>query len=175
MGGSTSRVGWKPSGWNIRGKIMNNSHDKLTQFYADNIIHQTPDNKKETGVPDTGSTGNYLKSDAPHSPSTNMGPPIYLVLPNSQTVQSSKPHLLDFPSLNYESCAVHILPNLTYSLLVSIGKICDCGCTNVFKEQQVTIKHNNKIFIQVPRDRRNGWWNSPLTYQPSVSPTTPQE
>ena len=35
---------------------MNNSHDKLTQFYARNIINQTQENKQETGAPDTGAT-----------------------------------------------------------------------------------------------------------------------
>ena len=66
---------------------MNNSHDKLTKFNANNIINQTPDNKQETGLPDTGATGHYLKSDVPHRPSTNMGPTIYVGFLNSQTMQ----------------------------------------------------------------------------------------
>ena len=70
---------------------MNNIHDKSTQFYTDNIINQTPDNKQETGVPDSISTGHYLKSDTQNSPSTKMGPPIHLGYPTGQTIQSNKP------------------------------------------------------------------------------------
>ena len=47
---------------------MNNIHDKLTKFYANNMIHQTPENKQKTGIPDTGATGHYLQADAPHRP-----------------------------------------------------------------------------------------------------------
>ena len=47
---------------------MNNSNDKLTQYYANNIINHTPDNKQETDVTDTRSTGYYLKDDYTHQP-----------------------------------------------------------------------------------------------------------
>ena len=57
---------------------MNNSHDKLIKFYADNIIHKTPENKHKTGVPNTGETGHYMKADATHCLLTNMGPPIHV-------------------------------------------------------------------------------------------------
>ena len=65
---------------------MNNSHDKSTKFYAHNIINHTPDNKQETGGPYIAATGNYIKSDVPHFPSTIMGPPIKLGCPNVQTM-----------------------------------------------------------------------------------------
>ena len=43
---------------------MNNRHNKSTNFYANNIIHQTPEKKKKPVIPDTGATGNYLKADS---------------------------------------------------------------------------------------------------------------
>ena len=69
----------------------------------------------------------------------------------------------------------NILSSLTNSSLVSIGKFCDDGCTYVFKENKFTIKLNNQILIQGPRDRRNGLWKTPLTSYPVASPMTPQE
>ena len=65
---------------------MNNTHDKLTKFYANNIVHQTPDNKHNIGIPNAGATGHYLQSDVTHLPSTNMGQPIYVGWPNDQTI-----------------------------------------------------------------------------------------
>ena len=100
---------------------MNNSHDKLAKFYANNIISHTSNNKQETGVSDTEETVHYLKSDVTHSPSTNMGPTIHVVCQNGQTIQSSKPCLLYFSELPDKSFDGHILTSLKHSSLVSIG------------------------------------------------------
>ena len=78
---------------------MNNFHNKLTKFYDNNIINNNVENKHKTVVPNTGEIGHYIKADAPHCPSTNMGSPIYMGCPNGLTMQSSKPCLLDFPDL----------------------------------------------------------------------------
>ena len=103
-------------------------------------------------MPNAGATGHYLKADAPHHPPTNMLPTIYVGFPNGQTMQSNKPCLLDFPVLPNESFESHILPSLSHSSLVLIGKLCNYGFTSLFKANQVTIKHNNIIVIQVPID-----------------------
>ena len=120
---------------------MNNSYNKLTELYVNNIIHYTPENKNKTGILDTGATGHYLQVDASHHPSTNIGPPIHLGLPNGKTVQSINPCLLDFPFLPKEACERYIILSLAHSQFVSIGKLCDAGCTDEFKSQEVTIKH----------------------------------
>ena len=57
---------------------MNNSHDKLTKFNANNIINYTPDNKQETEGTNKWATRNYLQDDAPHRLSINMVPPIHV-------------------------------------------------------------------------------------------------
>ena len=79
---------------------MNNIHDKLTQYYANNIINQTPDNKQETGVSNILSTGHYLKADAQHFPSTNMGPPIHVVFLNFPNHAINQTMFTIFSSLN---------------------------------------------------------------------------
>ena len=76
----------------------------LDLFHTNNIINQNPDNKQETGVTGTGATENHLKTDAPHLPSTNMGPPIHVGFPNGQAMQSSKPCLLYLSELPYGAC-----------------------------------------------------------------------
>ena len=64
MGSIISNVVRKTSEVHVREKITNNSHDKLTQLYANNIINEAP--YKKTVVYDTGAVGHYLKSYAPH-------------------------------------------------------------------------------------------------------------
>ena len=57
---------------------MNNIHDKVSQFYSNNIINDTLDNRQETGFPNTGVICHYIKTDTTYCPSTNMGPPIHV-------------------------------------------------------------------------------------------------
>ena len=132
---------------------MNDSHDKLMKFNANNIIHKTLEKKQKIWIPNTGAKGHYLQADAPYLPSTNVGPSIHVGWPNGKTIQSIKP------------CEVHIIPSLTHISLVSIGNICYSGCTSLFKAQELKIKFNVKIVIQVPRDRRNELWKIPLAAQ----------
>ena len=65
---------------------MDNSYDKSTEFYANNIIHKIPENENKTGIPDTGVPGHYLQVDTSHSPSTNIVPPIHVGFPNGKTM-----------------------------------------------------------------------------------------
>ena len=90
-------------------------------------------------------------------------------------MKSSNPCLLDFPALPDEAFEGHIVPIITHISLVSIGKLCDAGYTSVLKSQEFTIKLNDKIVIQRPRDRRNGLWKIPLTFQIITWSTLPQE
>ena len=112
---------------------MNNIHDKLTKFNANNIINHTPENKNKTRVPNIGATGNDMQAEVPHFPPTIMGPHIHVLCPNGQTMKSSKPCLLDFTELPHKACEGNIITSITHSSLVSIGKICDTGFTTVFK------------------------------------------
>ena len=73
--------------------------NKLTEFYANKIINQTPIKINKIGLPDIGATCHYLQVDATHCPSTYRGPPIHMQLPNGKTMKQSKPCILDFPDL----------------------------------------------------------------------------
>ena len=97
---------------------MNTSYNKLTEFYANKIINQTPIKINKIGLPDIGATCHYLQVDATHCPSTYRGPPIHMQLPNGKTMKQSKPCILYFPDLTEEACEGHIIPNLTHISLV---------------------------------------------------------
>ena len=45
IGGSTSNDNWRQREFHVGENIINNIHDKLTEFYANNIIHQIPEKK----------------------------------------------------------------------------------------------------------------------------------
>ena len=135
---------------------MNNINGKLTQFNANDIVIHTPDNKQITGVDFNGDTVHYLNTDNPFHPLTNVGLPIHVGCQNDQTMQSSQHCLPDLPDFSDEACEGHMLSRRTHNSLVPIGKLCYAGCIAVLKSKQITIKHNNQIFIQEPIYRSNG-------------------
>ena len=51
----------------------------------------------------------------------------------------------------------HVLPELSHSL-ISIGKLCDAGCTATFDAKKVVIHHKNQPVLTGPRNS-NGLWS----------------
>jgi hypothetical protein len=70
---------------------------------------------------------------------------------------------LSLPQLPITAREAHILPGLTHSSLVSIGKLCDAGCEAKFDNQEVVITKNNINLLRGQRDRCTGLWHIPLT------------
>lgn len=67
---------------------------------------------------------------------------------------------LDIPSLPAAATIAHVLPQLAHNL-ISIGQLCDHGCTAKFTKQTVTIKHNTKTILQGKQDTTTGLWTLP--------------
>jgi len=64
----------------------------------------------------------------------------------------------------------HVLPDLNQSL-ISIGKLCDAGCTATFDAQTVTIHHEHRPILTGTR-QQNGLWLLPM--QQSLWPRNQQ-
>ena len=43
-----------------------------------------------------------------------------------------------------------------------MAKLCDVDCNIIFSKNKVTIKHNNKIIAEAPRDKLSNLWTMPL-------------
>ena len=62
---------------------------------------------------------------------------------------------------------MHLFPSLGETSLLSIGQLCDAGCTALFTANKVTIKHNNTIILQGSRSPHSqNLWNIPLSNTP---------
>lgn len=61
---------------------------------------------------------------------------------------------------------------LAYSSLISIGKLCDAGCTTTFDEHKVLIHKGNNTLLQGTRDLWTGLWRFSLTNTPATQETT---
>lgn len=79
---------------------------------------------------------------------------------------------LDLPNLPPSARRVHIVPALTTSSLLSMGQLCDAGCTVTFDATSVTVQLANKTIMDGIRTSENGLWQLSLI-QPSLTPSIP--
>ena len=95
---------------------------------------------------DSGTTGNYLTSDAPCNQKTRMHNPVQLQMPNGDRIESTHKALLPLPQLPIKAREAIIFPKLKTNLL-SVGTFCDNGCKATFDKNNVKITHNKQDIL----------------------------
>ena len=122
-------------------------------------------------VADTGATGNFFEGEQDNNDesdqhvhvdlpltnikATNKG--ISVLLPNNTTIKSTHTAELDIPQLPANAKKTHIFPHLASGSLLSIGQLCDAGCTALFETHKLYIFHNGKIILQGTRQPSKLW------------------
>jgi hypothetical protein len=79
-------------------------------------------------------------------------------MPNGTTIQSSHTCNLLLTDLPPQAQQVHILPVLVHSSLISVGKLCDNGCSVTFTQDQVTVSKNGKHVMYGSRYPKSRLW-----------------
>jgi hypothetical protein len=125
-----------------------------------------------TAIADTGCTGHFLQIDdhAQHRQPTNNG--IIVQMPNHSRIQATHTCQINIPNLPTKACEAHLFPNLAHALL-SIGLLCDHGCTAIFDKQHVKISYENAIILTGYRDPETNLWKVP--FQPTPAQTQPAQ
>ena len=83
-------------------------------------------------------------------------------LPDGNIIQPTETgQLKGLNELSTKAKETNIHPTLQASL-ISIGQLCDDGCTAVFKKDTLEISKNNKIILRGERNRIDGLWDIPL-------------
>jgi hypothetical protein len=88
-------------------------------------------------------------------------------MPNHSRIQATHTCQINIPDLPSKACEAHLFPNLAHALL-SIGLLCDHGCTAIFDKQHVKISYQNAIILKGYRDPDTNLWKVPL--QPTAQP-----
>jgi hypothetical protein len=84
-------------------------------------------------------------------------------LPNGTILQSNEETcLLNLNELPRAAREAHTIPGLTHSSLISIGTLCDAGCTAEFDQTKVVVKYNNNNILEGQRDNQTGLWRIPM-------------
>ena len=134
--------------------IKNNNYNKKL-----NLCYPSYRNPPSSlAIADTGSTGNFLHID---SPSVNKIPTpkgISVRMPNETHITST--HTCELPLINLprEARQAHLFPELSSGSLLSIGQLCDNGCTATFDKNVVKIKLHDTTVLEGPRNHTTGLW-----------------
>ena len=95
----------------------------------------------QSAIADTGASSHYLRPNDPHFKAGINKPPITVGLPNGDLLQS----ITQAVQLPKQDRYAHIIPGLTHSSLVSIGKPCDAGYEATFKKDEQDIRSKTNI------------------------------
>ena len=66
----------------------------------------------------------------------------------------------------------HLIPDLSHSSIISIGKLCDAVCKTIFDEQTVNITRKGNIKLKVRRDHKTGLLHIPIHNQQTGKKTS---
>jgi hypothetical protein len=116
----------------------------------------------DTAIRDSGCTSNVLSATAPCSDKQAAHVPLNVNMPNGTTIQSSHTCNLLLTDLPPKARQAHILPGLVHNSLISVGQLCDNGCSVTFTQDQVTVSKNGKCVMYGARDPRSRLWRVDL-------------
>ena len=72
---------------------------------------------------------------------------------------STHTRTLDIPTLPPTACIQHLFPEMKTTGLLSIGQLCDHGCTAKFSRTKLVIRNSHGTIIMVGyREHRNKMW-----------------
>jgi hypothetical protein len=83
-------------------------------------------------------------------------------MPNGTMIQSSHTCDLLLTDLPPQERKAHILPGLVHNSLISVGQLCDNGCSITFTQEQVTASKNGKCVMYGSQDPRSRLWQVDL-------------
>jgi hypothetical protein len=83
-------------------------------------------------------------------------------MPNGTTIQSSHTCNLLLTELPPQARQAHVFPGLVRNSLISVGQLCDNGCSVTFTKDQVTVSKNKKCVMYGSRDPKSRLWRVDL-------------
>lgn len=131
--------------------------NKLNQTLTTTTPNLTLVLKETLGIADTGATGHFLTSSSHCLDKTPVTNGVVVHIPNGDTMKASHTALLDLPTLPVAATTAHVFQELT-TPLISVGQLCDNGCTATFTATNATIQHSNNTILEGQRDDDSGLW-----------------
>jgi hypothetical protein len=128
-----------------------------------NYLNFTPSiPSHSTALLDSGCTAHFILANAKCSNKIPTATHLAVRLPNGDTIASTHTATLNMPSLPHATRQAHILPGLDQHSLLSVGQMCDSGCSVTFTATEVTVTNGESTILTGPRDKYSSLWRIPL-------------
>jgi hypothetical protein len=135
-----------------------------------NYLNFTPSRPSpSTAILDSGCTVHFPLANAKCSNKKSTATPLAVRLPNGDTITSTHTATLNMPSLPHAARQAHILPGLAQHSLLSVGKMCDSGCSVTFTASSVTVTNGESTILTSLRDKESILWRVPLEPAPPLN------
>lgn len=139
MGGSTDNKGWDATCKTRRDHTDVAYHvSSATLALASTLYSCSPPQPSTTAIADTGATGHYFTTTVPLTNINHAASPTTLWTATGHPITTSTTADLTLPGLPHAATRVRIVPGFTNNLL-SIGQLCDAGCTAALDRHKLTI------------------------------------
>ena len=159
-----------------------NSFKCMTASTPDNLKHTTTisyNNEMCVAKGDTGASHHYwMKKDDKILKNLTKIDGLRVQLPNNELISATVQGELPLSKyLSPTAKRAMVLPKLKSSNLISIGQLCDDGCSIILNKSKLLAFKNNKIILKGTRNRNDGLWDIPIpkatiTTSCCPSPTT---
>ena len=127
----------------------------------------------QMAILDSGCTEHYLTTDVQVVAQQLATPPIVISLPDGSQLSSS--HTTSLPiiasMLPPAALAAHIVPHLRPNSLISIGQLCDAGCTAMLTAETAAIRFEGTTVLTGHRNPATRLWQVELN-PTSAAPST---
>ena len=89
------------------------------------------------------------------------GPPVQL--PKNEIIRATEKGELPLdPALSSTARTAMVLSNLKSSNLISLGQLCDDGCSIILNKHIMQAYKNNKVVMKGIRNKTDGLWDIPI-------------
>jgi hypothetical protein len=113
---------------------------------------------------DTGCTTHLCTPDTPLINKHITTEPITITIPDGNTMTSTHEGHLDIPALPPAATLTHVVPELSTHSLISIGQLCDAGCTAIVNRNTIDIEYEGNVVMSGDRSEATTLWH--LNYTP---------
>jgi hypothetical protein len=128
-----------------------------------NYLNFTPSiPSQSTALLDSGCNAHFLLANAKCSNKIPTATPLAVRLPNGDTIATTHTATLNMLSLPRAARQAHILPGLAQHSLLSVGQMCESGCSVTFTATEATLKNGESTILTGQRYKNSGTWRVPL-------------
>jgi hypothetical protein len=122
-----------------------------------------------TALLDSECTAHFLLENAKCSNKKSTTTPLAVRLPNGDIITATHTATLNMPSLPQAARQAHVLPGLPQHSLLSVGKMCDSGCSVTFTASNVTVTNGESTILTGLREKESSLWRVPLDPNPPLN------